>query len=75
MKDHRETFYTEGSPLKGHHVPPDWRRMDRTGKWQALLAAGIARTEEQARSLLAKHAAAVAKLRRLHAKKGGRYGA
>lgn len=70
----RETFYTEGSPLKGHHVPPDWRKLDRPAKWKALLDNGIARTEEQARSLLAKHAAAVAKLRRASTKKGGRYG-
>lgn len=74
MSEHRETFYTEGSPLKGHHVPPDWRRLDRPGKWHALVANGIARTEEEARSLLGKHAAAVAKLRRASAKKGGRYG-
>lgn len=74
MKDDRERFYTEGSPLKGHHVSPDWRRLDRPGKWQALLDNGIARSMEEARSLLAKHAAAIGKLRRLSARKGGRYG-
>lgn len=68
-----EKFYTKGSPLEGHHVPPDWRRMDRAGKWQALLGNGIARTEEEARSLLAKHAAAV-KAARTDRGKGGRHG-
>lgn len=74
MNDYREKFYTEGSPLKGHHVPPDWRKLDRQGKWQALLDSGIARTMEEARSLLGKHAAVIARLRRLNARKGGRYG-
>jgi hypothetical protein len=74
MSEHRERFYTEGSPLKGHHVPPDWRLLDRTAKWQALVDNQIARTMDEARSLLAKHAAAIGKIRRAQAKKGGRYG-
>ncbi len=74
MSDKKETFYAAGSPLQGHHVPPDWRRLDRRGKWKALLDTQIARTEEEARSLLARHAAAVARLRRERVRKGGRYG-
>jgi hypothetical protein len=70
----REKFYTEGSPLKGHHVPPDWKDLDRPARWDALVSNGIARTMEEARSMLARHAAAIGKLRRQKVKKGGRYG-
>jgi len=70
-------FKLPGSPLEGHHVPADWRLLDRNGKWRALVATGIAGSADEARSLLAAHAAAVKRLRRKQSTdttKGNRYG-
>jgi len=70
-----EVFTCEGSPLKGRVMPPDWRRLScfRT-KAQALMAAGLAATWEEACSLMGRHAAAVKAARKRRATERNRPG-
>lgn len=49
-------FWMPGSPLEGHHVPPDWKVLDWRGKRRALVAAEIARDYAEAGRLLSRHA-------------------
>lgn len=57
-------FWMPESPLHGHHVPPDWKHCDRSGKCRALVAAEIAKDLAEARSLLARHGNAVKAFRK-----------
>ncbi|MEM7696903.1 MAG: hypothetical protein AAF236_00700 [Verrucomicrobiota bacterium] len=67
-----DRFNLKSSPLCGHPVPPDWKRLDFTGKRRALISAGIARDIGEAARLLGGHSAAVRAARKAAAERQGR---
>lgn len=61
----RTHFVCPGSPLHDRRLPMDWTGLNCfRAKAQALVKAGLARSWEEACSLLARHAQAVARARK-----------